>query len=155
LLARDLRIDILINNAGFGQFAPVHQGDRAVLADMVQLNVATLVDLTRTYLPGMVERDRGAIINVSSTAGFQPVPCMAGYGATTAFVLSCTEALWAETRATGVRVTALCPGATDTGFFDVAGEDAQIGRRVSPERVVQAAFRALDRRSSTVVTGGL
>ena len=155
LLARDLQIDILINNAGFGLFAPVYEADGAVLTDMVRVNVASLVDLTRLYLPGMVERDRGAIINVGSTAGFQPVPYMAVYGATKAFVLSFTEALWAETRGTGVRVTALCPGSTDTGFFDVAGEDAQVGHRIAPERVVRAAFRALDRRSSTVVTGGL
>jgi uncharacterized protein len=155
LLARDLQIDILVNNAGFGLFAPVYQADSAVLADMVRVNVGALVDLTRLYLPGMVERDHGAIINVGSTAGFQPVPHMAVYGATKAFVLSFTEALWAETRGTGVRVTALCQGSTDTGFFDVAGEDAQVGRRIAPERVVQAAFRALDRRSSTVVTGGL
>ena len=155
LRARDLQIDILVNNAGFGLFATVHEGDPVVLADMVRLNVEALVGLTREFLPGMVERDRGAIINVGSTAGFQPVPYMAVYGATKAFVVSFTEALWAETRSTGVRVTALCPGATDTEFFDVAGEDAQVGRRISPERVVQAAFRALDRRSSTVVTGGL
>jgi uncharacterized protein len=154
LLARDLQIDILVNNAGFGLFAPVHEADPVALADMVSLNVGALVDLTRVYLPGMVERDRGAIINVGSTAGFQPVHYMAVYGATKAFVISFTEALWAETRGTGVRVTALCPGATDTEFFDVAGEDAQVGHRISPERVVHAAFRALDRRSSTVVTGG-
>ena len=155
LQTRGLQIDILVNNAGFGLFAPVQQADSAALADMVRLNVATLVDLTRAYLPGMLERDRGAIVNVGSTAGFQPVPYMAVYGATKAFVLSFTEALWAETRGTGVRVTALCPGSTDTGFFDVAGDDAQVGRRISPEKVVQAAFRALDRRASTVVTGGL
>jgi uncharacterized protein len=153
--ARDLQIDILVNNAGFGLFAPLDEADPAVLADMVQLNVGTLVDLTRLYLPGMLERDRGAIINVGSTAGFQPVPYMAVYGATKAFVLSFTEALWAETRGSGVRVTALCPGSTDTGFFDVAGDDAQVGHRIAPERVVHAAFRALDRRSSSVVTGGL
>jgi short-subunit dehydrogenase len=154
LAARDLQIDILVNNAGFGLFAPLDEADPAVLADMVRLNVETLVDLTRLFLPGMLERDRGAIINVGSTAGFQPVPYMAVYGATKAFVLSFTEALWAETRGSGVRVTALCPGSTDTGFFDVAGDDAQVGRRISPERVVRAAFRALDRRSSSVVTGG-
>ena len=154
LSARDLQIDILVNNAGFGFFAPLHRADGAVLSGMVALNVAALVDLTRLYLPGMLERDRGAIINVGSTAGFQPVPYMAVYGATKAFVLSFTEALWAETRSTGVRVAALCPGSTDTGFFDVAGEDAQVGRRISPERVVQAALRTLDRRRSTVVTGG-
>jgi short-subunit dehydrogenase len=155
LVARGLQIDILVNNAGFGLFARVYQADPVVLADMVRLNVEALVDLTRVYLPGMLDRDRGAIVNVGSTAGFQPVPYMAVYGATKAFVLSFTEALWAETRGTGVRVTALCPGSTDTGFFDVAGDDAQVGRRISPEKVVQAAFRALDRRASTVVTGGL
>ena len=95
LRARELQIDILVNNAGFGLFAPLDEADPAVLADMVRLNVATLVDLTRLYLPGMLERDRGAIINVGSTAGFQPVPYMAVYGATKAFVLSFTEALWA------------------------------------------------------------
>ena len=155
LRRRDLQIHILVNNAGFGLFAQLHQADGAVLADMIRVNVAALVDLTRLYLPGMLERDHGAIVNVGSTAGFQPVPYMAVYGATKAFVLSFTEALWAETRGTGVRVTALCPGSTDTGFFDIAGDDAQVGHRVAPERVVQAAFRALDRRSSTVVTGGL
>jgi uncharacterized protein len=90
LRARDLQIDILVNNAGFGLFAPLGEADSAVLADMVRLNVETLVDLTRLYLPGMLERDRGAIINVGSTAGFQPVPYMAVYGATKACVLSFT-----------------------------------------------------------------
>jgi short-subunit dehydrogenase len=154
LNARDLQIDILVNNAGFGLFAPLHEADPATIADMVRVNIGALVDLTRLYLPGMLERDRGAIINVASTAGFQPVPYMATYGATKAFVLSFTEALWAETRGTKVRVTTLCPGSTDTGFFDVAGENAQVGRRIGPEPVVRAAFRALDRRASTVVTGG-
>jgi uncharacterized protein len=79
---------------------------------------------------------------------------MAVYGATKAFVLSFTEALWAETRGTGVRVTAICPGSTETGFFDVAGENAQVGKRVPPERVVKAALRAVDLRHSTTVTGG-
>jgi uncharacterized protein len=153
LRGRGLQIDILVNNAGFGLFALLHEADDAALADMIRVNVAALVDLTRLYLPDMLERDRGAIINVASTAAFQPVPYMAVYGATKAFVLSFTEALWAETRGTGVRVTAICPGATDTAFFDVAGENAQVGRSMSPERVVHTALRALDRRSSTVVTG--
>jgi uncharacterized protein len=154
LQRRDLQIDILVNNAGFGLFASLDQADSTKISGMVRVNIAALVDLTRLYLPGMLERDNGAIINVASTAGFQPVPYMATYGATKAFVLSFTEALWAETRGTGVRVTTLCPGSTDTGFFDVAGEDAQVGRRIGPEPVVRAAFRALDRRASTVVTGG-
>jgi short-subunit dehydrogenase len=151
---RDLQIDILVNNAGFGLFSQLHQADGAVLADLIRVNVAALVDLTRLYLPPMLDRDHGAIVNVASTAAFQPVPYMAAYGASKAFVLSFTEALWAETRGTGVRVTALCPGSTDTGFFDIAGENAQVGRRIPPHRVVQAAFRALDRRASTTVTGG-
>ena len=150
---RDLQIDILVNNAGFGLFALLQDADRALLADMVRVNVAAPVELTRLYLPGMIERGRGAIINVASTAAFQPVPYMAVYGATKAFVLSFTEALWAETRSTGVRVTTLCPGSTDTAFFDIAGEDAQVGRRMPVERVVNTALRALDRRASTTVTG--
>jgi short-subunit dehydrogenase len=74
--------------------------------------------------------DRGAVIDVASTAAFQPVPYMAVYGGSEAFVLSFTEALWAETRGTGVRVTAICPGSTETGFFDIARENAQVGRRI-------------------------
>jgi len=149
----DRQIDILINNAGFGLHALLHQADAAKLTEMVQLNVATLVDLTRLYLPGMLARDRGAVINIASTAAFQPVPYMAVYGASKAFVLSFTEALWAETRRTDVRVTALCPGSTETEFFTVAGENAQVGARMAPERVVHAALRALDRRAGSVVTG--
>jgi uncharacterized protein len=149
----DRQIDILVNNAGFGLHALLHQADAATLTEMVQLNVATLVDLTRLYLPGMLARDRGAVINVASTAAFQPVPYMAVYGASKAFVLSFTEALWAETRRTDVRVTALCPGSTETEFFTVAGENAQVGSRMAPERVVHAALRALDRRGGSVVTG--
>jgi uncharacterized protein len=153
LAARNREIDILINNAGFGLHGLLHQGDAQVLADQIRVNVASLVDLTRLYLPAMLERDRGAIINVASTAAFQPVPHMAVYGATKAFVLSFTEAVWAETRGTGVRATALCPGSTDTGFFDVAGDNAQVGRRMPPERVVHAALRGIDRRAGTVVPG--
>jgi short-subunit dehydrogenase len=154
LSSRGLQIDILINNAGFGLFDLLHEADGAVLAAMIRVNVTALVDLTRLYLPAMLERDRGVIINVGSTAAFQPVPYMAVYGATKAFVLSFTEALWAETRGTAVRVTAICPGSTETGFFDVAGENAQVGKRIPPERVVKAALRAVDRRDSTAVTGG-
>jgi len=150
---QDLAIDMLINNAGFGLFGPLHEADAQRIAQAVQLNVAALTELTCALLPGMRARDRGAIVNVASTAAFQPVPYMAVYGATKAYVLSFTEALWAETRGTGVRVTALCPGATDTAFFDTASENALIGRRMAPEQVVTAAFSALDRRRSTVVPG--
>jgi len=150
---RGLAIDVLVNNAGFGLFGPLDEADAQRIAQAVQLNVAALTELTCALLPGMRARDRGAIVNVASTAAFQPVPYMAVYGATKAYVLSFTEALWAETRGTGVRVTALCPGATDTAFFDTASDSASIGRRMTPGQVVAAAFSALDRRRSTVVPG--
>jgi short-subunit dehydrogenase len=151
--ARDVQIDILVNNAGFGLYAPARNADPKRVSEEVLVNVAAVTDLTQALLPGMLARDRGAVINVASTAAFQPVPYMAVYGATKAYVLSFTEALWAETRQTNVRVSALCPGATDTAFFDVAGESASVGNRMSPESVVDAALRALDRRRSFVIPG--
>jgi len=153
LARRGLEIDALINNAGFGLFARLHEADPVRVAEEVQLNVGALTELTCALLPAMLSRDRGAIVNVASTAAFQPVPYMSVYGATKAYVLSFTEALWAETRDTGVRVTALCPGATDTAFFEHASDNASIGRRMAPEDVVQAAFRALSRNRSSVIPG--
>ena len=150
---RGVQVDVLVNNAGFGLFGLLHEADPARVAQEVQLNVAALTELTCAVLPGMRARDRGAIVNVASTAAFQPLPYMAVYGATKAYVLSFTEALWAETRGTAVRVTALCPGATDTAFFDTASDNASVGTRMSPEQVVAAAFRALERRRCSVVPG--
>jgi short-subunit dehydrogenase len=147
------QVGMLVNNAGFGMFGPLHEADPQRIARQVQLNVAALTELTCAFLPGMRERDRGAIVNVASTAAYQPVPYMAVYGATKAYVLSFTEALWAETRGTGVRVTALCPGATDTAFFGTASASASIGRRMAPEPVVAAALRALDRGQASVIPG--
>jgi hypothetical protein len=148
-----VRIDVLINNAGVGLHAEFVKADVDMISRQVQLNIATPTELARALLVGMLERDRGAMVNVASTAAFQPVPYMAVYGATKSYVLSFTEALWAETRRTGVRVAALCPGTTDTGFFEMAGENAAVGRRMSPEPVVEAAFKALDRRRCSVVPG--
>jgi short-subunit dehydrogenase len=153
LAERGARIDVLVNNAGFGLFGELHEVDPTSTSRQVHLNVAALTELTCALLPQMRERDRGAIVNVASTAAFQPLPYMAVYGATKAYVLSFTEALWGETRGTGVRVTAVCPGATDTAFFDTASEHASIGRRMAPEQVVDAAFRALERRRCSVVPG--
>jgi short-subunit dehydrogenase len=153
LSEQELQIDVLINNAGFGLFGPLHEADRQRIAQAVQLNVSALTELTCSLLPGMRARDHGAIVNVASTAAFQPVPYMAVYGATKAYVLSFTEALWGETRGTGVRVTALCPGATDTAFFDTASDSASVGRRMAPAQVVAAALSGLDHRRSTVVPG--
>lgn len=150
-----LVVDTLIANAGFathGHFVD-EKADR--IADEIAVNVATLVDLTHALLPGMVARGRGAVVTVASTAAFQPVPAMAVYGATKAFVLSFTEAVAHETRHTGVKVLALCPGATRTEFFDIAGDAASVGRRQTPERVVATAMRALDARRTppSVVSG--
>jgi short-subunit dehydrogenase len=153
LAERDMQIDVLINSAGFGMFGQLHEADPVRTSEQVQLNVAALTELTCAVLPQMRARDRGAIVNVASTAAFQPLPYMAVYGATKAYVLSFTEALWGETRDTGVRVTALCPGATDTPFFDTASEHASIGPRMSPEQVVAAAFNALEQRRCSVIPG--
>ncbi|WP_278258418.1 SDR family NAD(P)-dependent oxidoreductase [Nocardioides convexus] len=112
-----------------------------------------MTELTARLLPAMVERGEGQVINVASTAAFQPVPHMAVYAATKAYVLSFTRALWAETRGTGVKVLALCPGATDTEFFDIVGEAASVGNRRSPEQVVSTAERAIRRDRPSVVDG--
>ncbi|MET8631137.1 SDR family oxidoreductase [Kitasatospora sp. NPDC004669] len=149
-----LSIDVLVNNAGFATYGALTDTDLERLLGQVQLNCATLLELTGRFLPAMVARGAGTVVNVASTAAFQPLPRMAVYGATKAFVLSFTEALWAENRATGVRVLALCPGATETPFFDAVGADeASVGPRQSPEQVVAAAFGALRRGRHTVVCG--
>lgn len=114
-------VDILINNAGFGTHNRVVNENAERVQQEITLNVATLTDLTVGFLPGMLARNRGAVINVASTASYQPVPGMAVYGATKAYVRSFTEALWGELRGTNVRAFAVSPGATATEFFDVAG----------------------------------
>jgi len=119
----------------------------------VHLNCSQVVALTRALLPGMVERSRGTVVNVASTAAFQPIPTMAVYGATKSFVLSFSEAVHAEVRGSGVTVTALCPGATETGFFAATGSDFLTSGRQTPEQVVTAALRAVRRRRAVVVSG--
>jgi short-subunit dehydrogenase len=114
-------IDVLVNNAGFGQQGPFHANPHGNELSMVQVNIAALVHLTKLVLPGMVERKSGRIMNVASTAAFQPGPNMAVYYATKAFVLSFSEALSEELRGTGVHVTAFCPGPTRTEFQQRAG----------------------------------
>ena len=139
-------VDILVNNAGFGTNARLINEDRAVVADQIQLNVGTLVDLTIAFLPGMVARKSGAVVNIASTASYQPVPGMAVYAATKAFVRSFTEAVWGEVPA-GVKVFAVSPGATATEFFDVAGAKPA-GALAPVENVIKTTFKALDSRRS-------
>ncbi len=116
-------IHFLVNNAGFGTNGPFVELDLQRELDLVQVNVKALVHLTRLFLPAMVERGSGRVLNVGSTAGFQPGPFMASYYASKAFVNHFSEALWVELKGTGVTVTVHCPGATATEFGSVAGSD--------------------------------
>ena len=151
---RKFSVDLLINNAGLGSYGPFETVSDERVAEQIAVNVASLVELTHAFLPAMIARGTGGIINVASTAAFQPVPYMAVYAATKAFVLSFSEALWAENRARGVRVLALCPGATETGFFDAVGtQEASVGKREPASVVVARALRALDGRRSYLVSG--
>ena len=152
--ARGVEVDVLINNAGFGSHNPVAEEDPDNVAREIQLNCSSLVELTVRLLPAMLTRDRGGVLNVASTAAFQPLASMAVYGASKAFVLSFTEALWAETRTTGVRVMALCPGATETGFFDAAGKEFLTQGRQSADHVAEFGLRAFfNGRAPSVIPG--
>lgn len=150
-------IDLLVNNAGFGTYGRFADIDAGRERELVAVNVAAPVRLTHAVLPGMLARGRGGILNVASTIAFQPGTYQATYGASKAFVLSLSQALWAETRGTGVTVTALCPGPTETGFVDALGSDVShtaIYRRLAaPGPVVAAGLRGLERGRAVVVPG--
>lgn len=150
---RGLEVDVLVNNAGLGIHGDLAQSRLVTVSQQIGVNVTALTELTTLLLPGMVARRRGTVVNVASTAAFQPVPHMAVYAATKAYVLSFTRALWSETRGTGVRVLAVCPGATDTAFFDIAGEAASVGSRRTPEQVVDSTLRALRSGGPEIVDG--
>ena len=150
-------IDVLVNNAGYGLHGEFIDMDEAKLIGMLQLNVVALTHLTRLLLPGMVRRHRGRILNVASTAGFQPGPLMAAYCATKAYVLSFSEALYAELAGSGVTVTTLCPGATRTGF-DAAANASKIRLFQSKgvmdaETVARFAVRGLLNGKRRVIPG--
>ena len=151
-------VDLLVNNAGFGTYGHFETLEPQRDHDEVMINVAVVVDMSHAFLPAMVARGEGAIINISSTAAFQPGPYMAVYGASKAFVLSFSVALWAEYRTRGIRVVAVCPGPVETSFFNAAGPGSQkmaAGQKVSPEGVVAKGLSALERGQSHVVPGGL
>lgn len=151
---RALSVDLLINNAGFGAMDDFMAVALERQLNMIDLNVKALIELTHRFLGPMRERKQGAIINVASTAGFQPVPYMAIYAATKSFVLNFSEALWEENRRFGVHVMALCPGVTETNFFE-ASQMERPPMRVAqtPEDVVEAALRGLARKKSLVISG--
>lgn len=150
-------VDVLVNNAGFGTYGPFAEIDPGREHELVAVNVDALVRLTHAVLPGMLARGVGGILNVASTIAFQPGTYQATYGASKAFVLSLSQALWAETRGSGVTVTALCPGPTHTGFVDALGSDVShtaIYRHLAaPGPVVAAGLRGLDRGRAVVVPG--
>lgn len=151
---RELIIDMLVNNAGFGSMGEFANLDLARELEMIDLNVKSLVELTHLFLKPMRERQQGAIINVASTAGFQPVPYMTTYAATKAFVLSFSEALWEENREHGVHVMALCPGVTETNFFAASKMDRPPMRTIqTPEEVVETALRGLRQQKPSVISG--
>lgn len=149
-------VDAVINNAGFGVHSLLVDTDPQLLEREIAVDVTALVDITRAFLPAMTAAGRGAIVNVASTAAFQPIPRMAVYGAAKSFVLSFTRAVWDEARGHGVKVLAVAPGATRTEFFDVVGtESAAVGRYQTVDDVVRTTLRALDRKRTppSVVSG--
>jgi hypothetical protein len=150
-------IDILVNNAGFGASGPFWETDARLELDLIQVNVTALTHLTRLLLPEMLRRHSGRILNVASTAAFQPGPFMAVYYASKAFVLSFSEALASELSGTGVAVTALCPGPTDTGFQERAGvARSNLFRRfrvLSAEAVAAAGYAGMRAGRRVVVPG--
>ncbi|MGR6130265.1 SDR family NAD(P)-dependent oxidoreductase [Paenibacillus sp. SER-28] len=151
---QQLKVDLLINNAGFATYGYFEQVSGERQHEEVMLNVAALVDITHAFMPDLLRKRDGGLINVSSTAAFQPDPYMAVYGATKAFVLSFTEALWAENRKRGLKVLALCPGSTETPFFDIVGaSEASVGIRETPQTVVKNALRAFEKGRSHIISG--
>ncbi len=158
--AEGITVDLLINNAGFGDYGEFSQSDGPKQTAMMQLNIQALVDLTHLVVPTMQARSSGNIINVASIAAFQSMPYLSVYAATKAFVLSFSTALWAETKDQGIHVQCLCPGATESNFDVVSGLDAAFANTKNTPKiataasVVQESLNALDRKQVVVVTSG-
>lgn len=153
-------VDVLVNNAGFSTMGPVSGSDPEAEMGMIEVDVVAVADLCSRLLPGMVQRGRGAVLNVASTAAFQPLPGQAAYGAGKAFVLSYTQSLAGELKGSGVTATALCPGPVDTGFGERAGfskEDAQAALPgfmwVSAADVARAGVEGMDKGRMVVIPG--
>jgi short-subunit dehydrogenase len=157
LCVASIDVDVLVNNAGFGIGGAFVTTDAAAELDMIQVNVVAVVELTKLLLPAMVSRGRGRVLNVASTAAFLPGPLMAIYYATKAFVLSFSEAIADELRDTGVTVTALCPGATETGFAATADmTTARLFTLMKPmtsAAVAKIGYDAMNRGRRVVVAG--
>ena len=153
-------VEVLVNNAGFGHQADFATSPRERMVEMVDLNVGAVVDLTSRFLTGMVDRGRGSVINIASTAAFQPLPGSAVYAASKSFVLSFSEAIRTELRGTGVTVTAVCPGPVKTEFTEVAGFGGVEDRTpsavwMSAEEIAQHAVDGAANDRRVVVPGAL
>jgi uncharacterized protein len=152
---KGLHIDLLVNNAGFGNYGEFLQAETQLLLDMVQVNCGAVVHLTRLFLPEMMRRRRGDVLMVASTAAFQGVPYIATYAATKGFDLLFAESLAEEVQPYGIRVCALCPGSTESEFHEVAGHRpySRMDRRESAEKVARTGLRALAAGKSYVISG--
>lgn len=158
--ALDEKVDILVNNAGFGTYGAFEDIAADCEQNEIAVNIGAVVDMTHAFLPAMLERGEGYIINMASTAAFQPTPYLATYGASKAFVLSFSEALWAECNGRGVHVAAICPGAVNTGFIDRLGDPAvretsAFSSTLRPERVALQAVRAMRGGGPTHIVGAI
>lgn len=157
---RGLTVDVLVNNAGFSTTGPVHRSDPAQEVAMIRTDVEAVAHLCSLFVPGMAERGRGAVLNVASTAAFQPLPGQAGYGGSKAFVLSYTRALGQELSGTGVTATVLCPGPVETEFAATAGFDEAEAKASLPKvmwlpsrQVAEAAIAGLEKGRPVVIPG--
>lgn len=160
LINKGITIDLLINNAGFGEYGDFVELNREQQLKMIQLNILALVDLTHLFLSQMRQRRSGNIINMSSVAAFQSMPYFSVYAATKSFILSFSEALWAENRQYGIRIIAVCPGPTDTSFFRDAEFPSilvNIAEKnyTSTQVVVREALAALEKEHPVIVPGDL
>lgn len=154
---RGLNVDVVVNNAGYGHAGALTSSDMQTQLGMIDLNVRALVELTYIYWDRMLANKRGGVLNVASTAAFQPGPLMANYYASKAYVLSFSEAMWEEARDTGVHVSCLCPGPTVSKFRDRAGTDktklARASKVMGSMPVARAGYEAWKRNQRVIVTG--
>ena len=155
--ARGLNVDVLVNNAGYGIAGAFDGSSESEQLGMIDLNVRALVELSHEFWPAMIANKRGGLLNVASTAAFQPGPLMAVYYASKAFVLSFSEALWKEAQHTGVHVSCLCPGPTASNFRERAGTGktrlSQAGAPMSSMSVAKQGYRAFQNNQRVIVTG--
>lgn len=152
---QELQVDLLINNAGYGKWGEFLTMDRETYSNMLRLNIHALTELCHVFLPGMLERGGGGIINVGSTASFVPVPYAAVYSASKAYVIMFTEALHEEYSSKGLRAMTLCPGATTTNFATVAGDKVKhdVNDGDTPELVAEQGLNAFLKQKLYVITG--